>query len=50
MSYKIKSSLYLASLIIAVLIYHNNVKANDATNFDLAQNNIENVSIHEAVN
>lgn len=50
MSYKIKSSLYLTSLILVTVLYYSNEKANKVQESDLAKNTIENVSTNETLN
>jgi len=50
MSNKEKSIAYFASLVLAVVMYYNNEKANTVQEIELAQNTIENVSTNETLN
>ena len=50
MNYKVKSIVYFASLVIAVIMYYNVGNADTIQNTDLANNTIEHVSATEALN
>jgi len=49
MNFKVKSFMYFATLVLAVLAYHNMNNANTVQNTELAENTVENVSIQEAL-
>jgi|GEM_PF-3408604 len=50
MSQKVKSTLYFASLVIALIAYANVNEANTVQNNELAENTIEKVSTYNALN
>lgn len=50
MNHKVKSFLYFASLVIAVVLYYNVDTTNTFQNTELANNTIEHVSDQEALN
>ena len=50
MNNKLKSSLYFASLVLAIITYYNIDHADNIQNNELANNNIEQVSTQEALN
>lgn len=50
MSYKVKSALYLASLLIAVVTYYNFGNVDTIQNTELAENIIEQVSADKMLN
>lgn len=50
MNHKLKSVLYFASLVIAMITYYNADQADTVQNTELANNTIEHVSAPEALN
>lgn len=50
MNNKLKSSLYFASLVLALITYYNIDNADNIQNNELANNTIEQVSTPEALN
>jgi hypothetical protein len=50
MSHKAKSSLYFASLLLAVVTYYNTGNTETIQNTELAENTIEQVSIDKTLN
>ncbi len=50
MSYKLKSSMYFTSLIVAVVMYYSIDNSNRTQEIKIAQNTIENVSTNETLN
>lgn len=50
MSYKIKSALYLASFVLAVVTYYNFGNVDTIQNTELAENTIEKVSTDKMLN